>query len=153
MAHASWNLFSKQASTSGAARFAWLLAVGASLSYAPVAAGTLLVGHPHLRELNWVFLAGTGLLQSGYFLFLQSGYRFGDLSVAYPIGRGSGALFAAIGGVVLLGERPDLVTTAGIAAIIVGVVVIGIPGRQAEGLPGASDPAAGPPGQARQPAT
>lgn len=135
MAHASWNLFSKQASTSGTARFAWLLAGGASLAYAPVVAGDVVVGHPHLKALNWVFLAGTGLLQSGYFLFLQSAYRFGDLSVAYPIGRGSGALFAAIGGVVLLGERPDLVTTAGIVTIIVGVVAIGMPGRQPETTP------------------
>jgi drug/metabolite transporter (DMT)-like permease len=151
MAHASWNLFSKQASTSGATRFSWLLAAGASLAYAPVVAVAIAVGHPHLKALNWVFLAGTGLLQSAYFLLLQSGYRFGDLSVAYPIGRGSGALFATIGGVVLLGERPGLVTATGIAAITIGVVAIGLPGRQAAGLPGASDPAAEPPGQASQP--
>ena len=155
MAHASWNLFSKQASASGTARFAWVLAVGASLAYAPVVAGAVAVGHPHLKVLNWVFLVGTGLLQSGYFLLLQSGYRLGDLSVAYPIGRGSGALFAAIGGVVLLGERPGPVTAAGIAAIIVGVVAIGIPSRPAASLPGANDlaarPPTDPPSQARQP--
>lgn len=132
IAHASWNLFSKQASTSGATRFSWLLAAGASLAYAPVVAVAVTVGHPHLAALNWVFLAGTGLLQSAYFLLLQSGYRLGDLSVAYPIGRGSGALFAAIGGVVLLGERPGLVTAVGIAAIVIGVVAIGLPSRASQ---------------------
>jgi len=133
MAHASWNLFSKQAAATGAACFTWLLAVCASLAYAPVLAGAVILGHPHLTGMNWVFLAGTGLLHSGYFLFLQFGYRLGDLSMAYPIGRGSGALLAAVGGIVLLGERPGLVTAVGIAAIIVGVVTIGMPGRQAEG--------------------
>jgi drug/metabolite transporter (DMT)-like permease len=129
IAHASWNLFSKQASATGAACFTWLLAAIVCVVYAPVVAGAVLLGHPHLTGLNWVFMAGTGLWHSGYFLFLQFGYRRGDLSMAYPIGRGSGALFAAVGGVVLLGERPGLVTAVGIAAIIVGVVVIGLPDR------------------------
>ena len=31
-------------------------------------------------------MVGTGLLQAGYFLFLQSGYRLGDLSLVYPVG-------------------------------------------------------------------
>ena len=61
---------------------------------------------PRLTGLNWVFLAGTGVLQAGYFLFLQTGYRLGDLSLVYPIGRGTGALLAALAGIVLLGERP-----------------------------------------------
>ncbi len=133
MAHASWNLFSKQASATGAACFTWLLAAFACLIYAPVLAGAVLLGHPHLTGLNWVFLAGTGFLHSGYFLFLQFGYRRGDLSMAYPIGRGSGALLAAVGGIVLLGERPGVVTTIGIAAIIAGVVVIGLPAHSVAG--------------------
>jgi drug/metabolite transporter (DMT)-like permease len=136
MAHASWNLFSKQASTTGAVCFVWLLAAFACLAYSPVAAGAVILGHPHLRGLNWLFLAGTGLLHSGYFLFLQYAYRLGDLSIAYPIGRGTGALLAAIGGILLLGERPGLVTAVGIAAIIIGVVAIGLPSATAAGPAG-----------------
>ncbi len=127
VAHASWNLFSKQAATSGAAYFLWLLAACATTFYIPVVVGDAVIEHPHLTGLSWVFGVGTGILQSAYFLFLQLGYRVGDLSVVYPIGRGTGALLAALGGVALLGERPGAVTIAGIAAIIGGVVLVGLP--------------------------
>jgi drug/metabolite transporter (DMT)-like permease len=137
VAHASWNLFSKQAAETGAAFFIWWFAVAAAIIYAPVVAGTAVLSHPHLRTENWLFLAGTGVLHTGYFLFLQFGYRHGDLSVAYPIGRGSGALLAAIAGIVLLGERPGTVAVIGIAAIIAGVVAIGLPGKSSSPKPAA----------------
>ncbi|MGN6678269.1 MAG: EamA family transporter, partial [Streptosporangiaceae bacterium] len=129
VAHASWNLFGKQAAETGAAFFVWLLAVSAGIIYLPVVIVTVIITRPHLSGLNWLFLAGTGLLHGGYFLFLQLGYRIGDLSLAYPIGRGTGALLAAVAGIVLLGERPTLIGYAGILAIVTGVVVIGLPER------------------------
>lgn len=106
VAHATWNLFSKQASAAGAASFVWLMSLTAAVLYAPVVLISVLVSPPRLTALGWVFLLGTGLLQAGYFLFLQSGYRLGDLSLVYPVGRGSGALLAALAGIVLLGEHP-----------------------------------------------
>lgn len=69
----------------------------------------------------------TGLLQAGYFLFLQSGYRLGDLSVVYPVGRGSGALLAALAGIALLGEHPGAAGQAGIALVVGGVLLLGAP--------------------------
>jgi len=131
VAHASWNLFSKQASVTGAVSFIWLVSVAATALYAPVIAIAVLVARPHLTTLSWVFMAGTGVLQAGYFLFLQSGYRLGDLSLVYPIGRGTGALLAALAGIVVLGERPGAVAVAGIACIVAGIAVIGLPARAA----------------------
>lgn len=131
IAHASWNLFGKQAAATGAAFFIWLLAISVTCMYLPVVAGAAFVTHPRLADLNWLFLAGTGVLHAGYFLFLQLGYRLGDLSFAYPIGRGTGAMLAALAGILLLGERPSLIGGAGILAIIAGVVVIGLPRRAA----------------------
>jgi len=133
IAHASWNLFGKQAAATGAACFIWLLAVGVTGIYLPVVAVTAFVTQPRLAGLNWLFLAGTGVLHAGYFLFLQLGYRLGDLSVGYPIGRGTGAMLAALAGILLLGERPSLIGGAGILAIGAGVVVIGLPQRRAHG--------------------
>ena len=148
IAHASWNLFGKQAAATGAAFFIWLIAIGVTGIYLPVVAVTAFVTHPQLSGLNWLFLAGTGVLHAGYFLFLQLGYRLGDLSVGYPIGRGTGAMLAALAGVLLLGERPSLVGGAGILAIVGGVVVIGAPERPgAQADPVAADPP--PPGTAR----
>ena len=143
IAHASWNLFSKQAATTGAVFFLWLLAAGATVSYVPVVLVTVVLTHPRLTLLSWVFLVGTGVIQAGYFLFLQSGYRLGDLSLVYPVGRGSGAMLAAIAGIVLLGERPPPVAIAGIVLIIGGVVAISLPGRDRPATTGASLPAVG----------
>jgi drug/metabolite transporter (DMT)-like permease len=133
VAHATWNLFSKQAAAAGAVCFVWLFFTAGAVLYAPVAVIVLAASHPRLAGLPIVFMAGTAIIHIGYALLLQNGYRLGDLSVVYPIGRGSGALLAAVAGIALLGERPGPLSMAGIALIITGVVVIGLPGRAGAG--------------------
>ena len=146
VAHATWNLFSKQASAAGASSFVWLMSLAATGLYAPVVAVSVLLSPPRLTLLDWVFMVGTGLLQVGYFLFLQAGYRLGDLSLVYPLGRGSGALLAALAGITLLGERPGPAGITGIVLVVLGVLVLGAPGR------GGDSPAPPRPGTPAQPA-
>ena len=43
VAHASWNLFSKQAAVAGAARFVWLMSAAATVLYAPVVGASLVI--------------------------------------------------------------------------------------------------------------
>lgn len=131
LAHATWNLFSKQASAAGASSFVWLMSLVATGLYAPVVAASVLLAPPRLTPLDWVFMTGTGLLQAGYFLFLQAGYRLGDLSLVYPLGRGTGALLAALAGITLLGERPGPAGITGIVLVVLGVLVLGAPARTA----------------------
>jgi drug/metabolite transporter (DMT)-like permease len=143
VAHASWNLFSKQAATAGAARFVWLMSAAAAVIYAPAVVVSVVVSTPHLSARSWVFMAGTAVLQTGYFLFLQRGYRVGDLSLVYPVGRGTGALLAALAGILILGERPGPAGLVGIVLLVAGVIVLGLPdrGRQAAaGVPATSVP-------------
>ncbi len=139
VAHATWNLFSKQASVTGASSFVWLMSLTATALYAPVVLIAVLIDPPRLTGLCWVFMIGTGLLQAGYFLFLQSGYRLGDLSLVYPVGRGSGALLAALAGIVLLGEHPGAAGLAGIGLVVAGVLLLGAPA----GIGGKAVPARG----------
>ena len=119
----------------GASSFVWLMSLSATVLYAPVVAASVLLSPPRLTPLDWVFMTGTGLLQVGYFLFLQSGYRLGDLSLVYPLGRGSGALLAALAGITLLGERPGTAGITGIVLVVLGVLVLGAPGRRAGSPP------------------
>ena len=135
VAHASWNLFSKQAAQTGAISFIWLAATAATLLYIPVIAIAWAGGWLHLTALGWVFMAGTGVLESAYFVFLQSGYRLGDLSLVYPVGRGTGALLAAVAGIVFLGERPGPVAIGGIIAVVAGIALIGAPAQASAGPP------------------
>ena len=101
------------------------MSASAAVIYAPVVAVSLIASPPHLTIRSWVFLLGTAALQTGYFLFLLRAYRVGDLSAVYPIGRGSGALLAALAGIVILGERPGPAALAGIGLLVAGVVVLG----------------------------
>jgi drug/metabolite transporter (DMT)-like permease len=141
VAHATWNLFSKQASAAGASSFVWLMSLAATGLYAPVVAVSVLLSPPRLTLLDWVFMIGTGLLQAGYFLFLQAGYRLGDLSLVYPLGRGTGALLAALAGITLLGERPGPAGVTGIVLVVLGVLVLGAPGRGEGSAPSPAAPA------------
>src|SRR5258708_2368172 len=85
--HATWNLFAKRAT--GGAAFVWLVNVLATLLYVPVAFGVALAQHPHLGPPELLFMAGSAVLETGYFLMLQRAYRVGDLSLVYPLARGS----------------------------------------------------------------
>ena len=140
VAHATWNLFSKQASAAGASSFVWLMSLTATGLYAPVVVVSVLLSPPRLSPLDWVFMIGTGLLQVGYFLFLQASYRLGDLSLVYPLGRGSGALLAALAGITLLGERPGRAGITGIALVVLGVLVLGTASRGTAASPSRTAP-------------
>jgi drug/metabolite transporter (DMT)-like permease len=127
VAHASWNLFSKQAAAAGTIAFVWMITALATAAYAPVLAVYLAVTHPHLRTLAWVFIAGTALLHIGYFLTLQHGYTSGDLSLVYPLARGSGLLLSSFAAIPLYAEHPGPAGVAGILLISGGVIVLSLP--------------------------
>ncbi len=134
VAHASWNLFSKQAATAGTIAFVWMVTALATVIYAPILAVDLGVTHPHLRALAFVFLAGTALLHIGYFLTLQRGYTSGDLSLVYPLSRGSGLLMSSFIAIPLYAEHPGPAGVAGILLISGGVIVLSLPDRGDGGL-------------------
>ncbi len=68
VAHATWNLFSKQASVTGAASFVWLMSVAATVLYAPVVlVSALLIDPPRLTALCWVYLIGHWAAPGGLF--------------------------------------------------------------------------------------
>lgn len=78
-----------------------------------------------MGAVGLLFVFGTGVLHGGYFLSLQEGYRVGDLSVVYPLARGTGPLLASGAAIVLFGERPGPVAVAGILLIVLGVFLLG----------------------------
>ncbi len=106
--HATWNLLAKRVGAGGAV-FVWLFGAFSVLIYAPLALGVILLQGPHLGPAQLVFMFGSGALHLGYFVVLQRGYAVGDLSLVYPLARGTGPLLATVGAVVLLGERPGVV--------------------------------------------
>jgi drug/metabolite transporter (DMT)-like permease len=100
--------------------------VGA-IVFAPFGIASLIAEGTNL--LHWMpWAAVSGALQVVYFLTLQRGYRVGDVSVVYPLARGSGPLLSVVLAILVLGERPSWFTLAGAAVVVAGVMVIGFAG-------------------------
>ena len=120
--HAGWNIVVKKAA--GDARFAFFTAFLMMLIWAPV--GWWLGRSEVLRwgGLEWVLVVSSGVLHVVYFVVLLRGYRKADLTVVYPLARGSGPLFSCTVAIVFLGERLSMLGFAGIAGVVGGVFLI-----------------------------
>lgn len=123
--HAAWNFLAKQIDTSGGGgrQLVWLYSLCTVVVFSPVA--LTLVG-PHATwppPLGWAAIVTSAILHYGYSLVLQKGYSVGDLSVVYPLARGTGPLLSSLGAIVLLGERPSWLAAIGIALVVLGVLI------------------------------
>jgi hypothetical protein len=98
--HAAWNILLKTAGDP--LRTATIGVSAASIVLVPVvAAGWLALGQPSIRTETWVIGIVSGAVEVLYFVFLASAYGRGDLSVVYPLARGSAPLLAIVLGVEL----------------------------------------------------
>jgi drug/metabolite transporter (DMT)-like permease len=120
--HSTWNLAAKKAA--GSRHFVWLYSVGSIVLYLPLIAWIVYEERPHLGTLQWLALAATSVLHLGYSLALQAGYRASDLSLVYPIARGSGPLLSFVGATLLLGERPTWLAGLGLVLIVAGILLV-----------------------------
>jgi drug/metabolite transporter (DMT)-like permease len=135
LTHASWNLLAKRAA--GGLPFTWLFSALSAAFLTPLAVGLLVLERPALGVPELVFVIGSALIHTGYFLLLASGYRLGDLSLVYPLARGTGPLLASAAAVAFFGERPGPIAIAGALAIGLGVLgFAGDPRRLREGMNG-----------------
>jgi drug/metabolite transporter (DMT)-like permease len=133
--HASWNLSAKYAAQSR--HFVWLFSAGSVLVYGPVVAAVLYVERPVFELRHWLSLAATSVLHLSYSISLQSGYRHSDLSVVYPIARGTGPLLSFVAAVLLLGETPTTQSIVGLVLIVGGIVLVaGLVGHKHRRAPG-----------------
>lgn len=125
--HAGWNLLSKRAADAGpififaynlfccvlyAPWVAWVVAEGGMAWTLPVVACILLTGTVHLV----------------YSLCLQRGYQLADLSVVYPVARGTGPMISTLAAFALLGEAPTWHGILGLLAVVLGIGLISTQG-------------------------
>jgi drug/metabolite transporter (DMT)-like permease len=121
--HAVWNFAAKRVGPAGAV-FVWCYYTVSAVLCLPVAIGDLVVAHERLQWWWVVAAAGTAVLHVAYGLILQRGYTVGDMSVVYPLARGTGPLLSVVAAALLFGERPGLVGILGVVAVVLGVCVI-----------------------------
>ena len=126
--HAGWNVLLK---TSGdplltAAR---LQAIG-TLVLGPLAVVAWLTTGSRPLDPGGVAVAlVSGVLEALYFFLLASAYRRGDLSLVYPLARGSAPVLAVVVGVVVLGERLAPLAALGVGCALVGILLVARPWR------------------------
>jgi drug/metabolite transporter (DMT)-like permease len=126
--HAGWNVLLK---TSGdplrtAVR---LQAIGTAVLLPIGVVGWFASGRPPLEPGGVALALGSGVLEAIYFLCLSAAYRRGDLSLVYPIARGTAPLLAIVIGIVLLRESLGLPAALGVACLVVGITLVARPWR------------------------
>lgn len=133
--HASWNLLLKR--SGGQALFVCGIIVSQVALLAPLG-GALYWLNP-FPPIGWAFIIASGLVHLGYFVLLGRGYSSGDLSLVYPIARGSGSMLVPVLAVTFLQEQVAGLAVAGMAAILTGIFTLSWWGRLGEILrrPGA----------------
>jgi drug/metabolite transporter (DMT)-like permease len=120
--HALWNIAAKRAG--GDVRFAFLTAVLVAVLWLPLAALFAWRELPGWGAAQWGIVALSAAVHVAYFLTLLRGYREADLTVVYPIARGSAPLVTVACAVLLLGERLSLTGLVGVLAVCGGVFLI-----------------------------
>jgi len=115
--HASWNYLLKK--SGGGIGFVWAFAACSSLIYAPIAIGIVIVQQFQFTPEALAYLLASAVLHTAYYLLLDRGYRYGGLSVIYPLARATGPFLTVLVAVSVLGERPGTIALCG-AALVVG---------------------------------
>jgi len=118
--HAGWNYLLKKSQRKIV--FIWWFLLIAVILYFPM----FFYFWPKttIPLLGWSCVVASGLLHGLYFWFLGGAYERGDLSLVYPLSRGSGPLFVPFLAVGLIHERLFLLGILGITLVIFGIYVI-----------------------------
>lgn len=124
--HAVVNILTKKADDKYAMRL--LIGVFSAIVVTPALFFVPLPEGPAL----WL-LAGTAAVHATYELLLVKSYESAAFSAVYPVARGTGPLFTAIGVIMVFDQRPPLSEISGILMVCGGVIAMGLSHRRTDG--------------------
>jgi uncharacterized membrane protein len=84
-------------------------------------------GRPSLSPPAVALAAVSAVLELAYLFLLSAAYRRGELSVVYPIARGSAPLLAVGAGLGILGEQLTLTQLVGVGLLLLGILAVTLP--------------------------
>jgi drug/metabolite transporter (DMT)-like permease len=125
--HAVVNILTKRADD----KYAMRLLIGV-FSAVIVTPALFFVPLPHGRAV--ILLISTGVVHALYELLLVRSYESAAFSAVYPVARGTGPLFTALGAVLFLKEHPSALAVLGILVVSGGVTAIGLTHRGSAGI-------------------
>jgi drug/metabolite transporter (DMT)-like permease len=120
--HACWNIVAKKVGGDG--RFAFFTGALMMLVWAPLGLWQSWLQVPGWGWQAYAVVVVSGFLHVGYYLVLLRGYREADLTVVYPLARGSGPLLSSTMAILFLGEQLSALGGLGIAAVVGGVFLV-----------------------------
>jgi len=113
--HASWNAIVKGG---GDTLLTTVLVTGAAALFAVVSLPFL----PPPARASWAFIAASALLQIVYFVLVARAYRVADMSLTYPLMRGTAPVLVAIASVMWLSEPLSARAWLGLGVICAGIL-------------------------------
>lgn len=117
--HATWNYWAKKAG--GGLPFVYLVGLLICGGYVPVTIGYCAWLKPDIPTAAFAVIFVSGVLKTGYALFLQRAYRSGDFSLTYPLARGTGPCLSIIAAIAFFGERPGPIALGGAVLIVASI--------------------------------
>lgn len=126
--HASWNIASKYGAGAGY-YFAFFYKLFSCLFYLPWVGYLIFVEGFDLSLKILLILGLSAILHLLYSLSLLKGYQKANLSIVYPVSRGSGPLITSFVAVSILQESLDKLELLGIVVVCFGVLLIAVRGR------------------------
>lgn len=126
--HAGWNVLLKT-SADPLRTAVRLQATGTAILFPLAAIAWFANGRPPIPPEVVGLVLLSGVLEATYFVCLSAAYARGDLSLVYPLARGSAPLIAVAIGVGLLGERLAVPALAGVGCLLAGILLVARPWR------------------------
>jgi drug/metabolite transporter (DMT)-like permease len=124
--HGTWNVLVK-VSGDPTDTLTRATVAGAVLMTPPAFAAWVFSGRPGLSIEAAGLAALSALLELIYIFLLSAAYRRGEVSVVYPIARGSAPLLAVLIGLGLLGERLAAPQLLGVGLLLAGILAVTLP--------------------------
>jgi drug/metabolite transporter (DMT)-like permease len=124
--HGTWNVLVKVGGDPMSA-FQRATTLGALAATPLAAVGWLIAGRPAITPAAAGLAALSAALELAYFWLLSAAYTRGEMSVVYPVARGSAPLLAVVVGLGVLGERLAPAQLVGVVLLLLGILAVTLP--------------------------
>ena len=105
--------------------FIWWMWFWVALFFLPV----LLLTPQQIPGSTWALMGASAILDALYYRSLARAYQTGELSIVYPLARGTAPIFILAWSMLWLNERPSMGGIIGIGVIVIGLAALNLPRR------------------------
>jgi drug/metabolite transporter (DMT)-like permease len=105
------------------AAFVWWMLIWAGVIFSPI----VILGWETIPPVGLAVMLASSVFEALYFISIAEAYRGGDLSVVYPLARGTGPLLLVVWSLALLREQLSVGGVFGVGMIALGLYSVNLP--------------------------